>query len=200
MRTPRLFRGVFVLALILPLLLVACGGSDEPTDVPSSGQATAAPTTEGAEPSPTPRATAVPPLAQTSPETDREALVALYNATGGPNWNSNDNWLSDLPVSEWFGVDTGYSGRVTKLNLEENQLRGEIPGVRDTADHNQLSLGNLANLSEIPLLLLRLTNQPVERGDTTGVGQPRQPGIAATRLEPVERMRAKQFVGRVEYG
>ena len=31
MRTPRLFLGVFALALILPLLLLACGGSDEPT-------------------------------------------------------------------------------------------------------------------------------------------------------------------------
>ncbi len=55
---------------------------------------------EGAEPSPTPRATA----AQTSPETDREALVALYNATSGPNWDGNDNWLSDVPISEWEGV------------------------------------------------------------------------------------------------
>ena len=116
MRTPRLFLGVIALALLLPLLLLACGGSDEPTggrsseratDEPvgraSSGQTTAAPTTESAEPSPTPRATAAPtkqrvlttstprptarpPLVQTTPETDREALVALYNAnaTGAP--------------------------------------------------------------------------------------------------------------------
>ena len=122
MRTPRHFLGFFTFALILPMLLLACSGSDEPTSVPS----TAAPTTERAEPSPTPvatvaptptsaaeptkegagssptpmatvaptptstaeptlAATAVPPQPQTSPETDREALVALYNATDGPN-------------------------------------------------------------------------------------------------------------------
>ena len=63
MRTSRLLLAVLALSLILPLLLAACGGSDE--------------------------------LAQTSPETDREALVALYNATGGPNWERNDNWLSE---------------------------------------------------------------------------------------------------------
>ena len=132
MRTPRLFLGVFALALILPLLLLACGGSDEPADGPSSelatnepesrassGQTTAAPTTASAEPSPTPRATAVPtpratavatPAAtaapttvQTSSETDREALIVLYNATGGPNWNRKDNWLSDVPINEWEG-------------------------------------------------------------------------------------------------
>ena len=56
-------------------------------------------------------------MAQTSPETDREALVALYNATSGPNWNINDNWLSDVPVSEWFGVTTDDNGLVTELDL-----------------------------------------------------------------------------------
>ena len=57
---------------------------------------------EGAEPSPTPRATTGPSMAQTSPETDREALVALYNATGGPNWDSSGNWLRDVPIGEWL--------------------------------------------------------------------------------------------------
>ena len=84
-----------------------------------------------------PRATAGSPVAQTSPETDREALVALYNATGGPNWNINDNWLSDVPVSEWFGVTTDDNGRVTELDLWGNWLIGEIPP----------ELGNLANLT-----------------------------------------------------
>ena len=43
MTKPKLFLGLFALALILPLLLLACGGSDEPTDRPSSERATAAP-------------------------------------------------------------------------------------------------------------------------------------------------------------
>ena len=37
MRTPRPFLGIFALALLLPLLLLACGGSDEPTDGTSQG-------------------------------------------------------------------------------------------------------------------------------------------------------------------
>ena len=37
MTTPRLFLGIFALALLLPLLLLACGGSDEPTDGTSQG-------------------------------------------------------------------------------------------------------------------------------------------------------------------
>ena len=39
--------------------------------------------------------------AQDSVESDRAALVALYNATGGANWTDNTNWLSDEPLSEW---------------------------------------------------------------------------------------------------
>ena len=41
MRTPRLFLAVFAFALILPLLLLACGGSDELADGPSSEPTTA---------------------------------------------------------------------------------------------------------------------------------------------------------------
>ena len=35
---------------------------------------------------------------------DRAALVALYNATDGPNWVDNTNWLTDAPLGEWYGV------------------------------------------------------------------------------------------------
>ena len=42
--------------------------------------------------------------AQDSVESDRAVLVALYNATDGPNWTDNTNWLSNEPLSEWHGV------------------------------------------------------------------------------------------------
>ena len=117
MRKPRLYLGVFALALLLPLLVLACGGSDEPEGRTSSGQFTAKPTRQKVSPLSTPQPTAVPPMAPTSPETDREALVALYNATDGPNWRRNDNWLSDVPISQWEGVATDNNGRVTERSL-----------------------------------------------------------------------------------
>ena len=40
------------------------------------------------------------PAASGSVKTDREALVALYNATDGENWYRSDNWLSDAPLGE----------------------------------------------------------------------------------------------------
>ena len=63
----------------------------------------------------------------------RAALIDLYNATDGDNWKSNDNWCSDLPLSEWYGVvtyDEGYrdgSEMIYSLNLKNNNLSGSIP-------------------------------------------------------------------------
>ena len=54
--------------------------------------------------------------------TDRAALVALYNTTGGANWTNNTNWLTNEALSEWHGVTTNSDGRVTELNLSRNQL------------------------------------------------------------------------------
>ncbi len=59
-------------------------------------------------------------------ETQRKALVALYNSTAGENWINNDNWCTDAHISEWFGVTYEY-GRVTEIDLISNNLVGPIP-------------------------------------------------------------------------
>ena len=73
--------------------------------------------------------------------TDRPALVALYNATNGPNWANNTNWLTDAPLGAWHGVSTDARGRVTALRLYENGLSGSIPS----------EMGNLTSLEELSL-------------------------------------------------
>lgn len=68
-------------------------------------------------------------------EKEREALIAFYKATGGDNWTHNDNWCSDKPVSEWYGINvydisTGEpfnSRRVKSIHLPINNLVGELP-------------------------------------------------------------------------
>ena len=68
---------------------------------------------------------------ESSPSTDRAALVALYNATDGPNWSRKKNWLSDKPIGEWHGVTTDANGRVISLTLSADNktwsLRGKLP-------------------------------------------------------------------------
>ena len=82
-----------------------------------------------------------PVASESDASTDKAALVALYNATGGPNWGNNRNWLSDRPIGEWSRVSTDGDGRVTGLSLDGNQLSGSIPS----------ELGNLANLERLSL-------------------------------------------------
>ena len=86
---------------------------------------------------------------------DKEALIALYNATDGDNWVNNENWLSDEPLSTWHGV-TVSDGRVTGLDFEGNQLIGTIPA----------ELGNLSSLRKLNLDNNQLTGSiPDELGD-----------------------------------
>lgn len=73
---------------------------------------------------------------------DREALIAFYNALDGDNWTNNTNWCSDKPLSEWFGVSVNSMGRVEGINLYGNRLKGEFPPELTAMDQLQyLSLG-----------------------------------------------------------
>ena len=65
--------------------------------------------------------------AQGNAASDRAALEALYDATGGPGWTDSTNWKTSAPIGEWFGVTTAAAGRVTGLNLRGNDLTGSIP-------------------------------------------------------------------------
>ncbi|MDE0232805.1 MAG: Ig-like domain-containing protein [bacterium] len=91
--------------------------------------------------------------------TDRNALVALYNATDGPNWVDNTNWLSDAPLGEWYGVETDASGRVVRLSLPDNRLVGIIPAdVGRLAKLTHLSFWENQLWGTIPAELGRLAN------------------------------------------
>ena len=46
---------------------------------------------------------------------DRDALIALYNATNGPNWTNK--WDMNSEMSTWYGVTLNSTGRVERLNL-----------------------------------------------------------------------------------
>lgn len=66
-------------------------------------------------------------------DNEREALIEFYKATNGDEWTRNDNWCSDKPVGEWYGVEIHsdeYNGEVIsfvgKLSLGNNNLNGEI--------------------------------------------------------------------------
>ena len=90
------------------------------------------------------------------PDQDREALAALFEATNGPGWLNNENWLSDQPVGNWSGVRTDGGGRVVLVELPKNRLTGILPP----------ELGNLSSLKGLDLSDNRLSGEiPGELGN-----------------------------------
>lgn len=103
-------------------------------------------------------------IKQSYTDLTREALIALYKATDGDNWTNNENWCSDKPITEWYGI---YIRRQNELNiaLGFNNLRGHIPNeICNLTNLNTLDLqGNvisgkipedIGNLKQIKILCL----------------------------------------------
>ncbi len=82
---------------------------------------------------------------------ERAALVALYEATDGPNWANSDNWLTDAPLGDWYGVRTDGSGRVVSLELEGHRdpEHGWIP--QGLSGPIPTELAHLARLRQLRL-------------------------------------------------
>ena len=93
------------------------------------------------------------------PQTDREALEVLYDATGGASWTESTNWKTAAPLAEWYGVTTDASDRVTGLELDHNGLSGPLPdGLGNLANLEWLNLGHNGLTGPIPSSLGRLSN------------------------------------------
>ena len=77
-----------------------------------------------------------------------------------------DNWGSDKPLGEWYGVTTDGNGDVIRLELHENNLSGTLPAeIGDLVKLTYLFLGynygisgsipaEIGNLKELEILNL----------------------------------------------
>ncbi|MEQ9656946.1 hypothetical protein, partial [Fulvivirga sp.] len=93
----------------------------------------------------------------TTLESDSLALVDFYNKTNGPGWSDNTNWLTG-DVSTWTGVSVNL-GRVTEINLESNNLAGNIPAsIGNLSELNYLFLNNNQLSGNTPTSLWNLSN------------------------------------------
>ncbi|MFR7809850.1 MAG: leucine-rich repeat domain-containing protein [Butyricimonas faecihominis] len=59
---------------------------------------------------------------------ERAALKELYWVLGGEDWRAKENWLSDRPVEEWYGVKRNYDNGKLSIYLGANGLKGVLPG------------------------------------------------------------------------
>ncbi len=118
------------------------------------------------------------------PVSECNALLALYNATGGANWYYHTGWLESGNPATWYGV-TVSGGHVTKINLNWNNLVGGLPSELGNLPQLQFlsltgnyqmggsipaSLGNLTNLVGLDLQIDQLTGSiPASLGNLTNL-------------------------------
>ena len=102
----------------------------------------------------------------------RELLTTFYKATDGDNWRCNDNWLTDKPLSQWYGLcreDIVSAGCMETFSLVGNNLQGEIP--KEYAKILDLMSDSLIQYPQIGLNNLygripdEVANHPLWQGD-----------------------------------
>ena len=111
-----------------------------------------------------------PPVDSSTPTvtmSERAALGAFYDATGGPGWDISTNWKTAAPLDEWHGVETDADGRIIEMDINENGLRGTIPPeLGKLTQLLNLSLGGNDLSGAIPAELGKLPNlQVLSLGD-----------------------------------
>ncbi|SFT11914.1 Por secretion system C-terminal sorting domain-containing protein [Zhouia amylolytica] len=91
-------------------------------------------------------------------ENDINALIAFYNATGGPDWTTK--WdITNKDLSKWYGVYFDENNRVSKIYLTNNNLNGTIPAeISDLSNLQELTLRGNQLAGAIPSTVSSLSN------------------------------------------
>ena len=80
------------------------------------------------------------------PQSECEALVALYNSSNGDGWQNNTGWMTNNTPCSWYGI-TCESGHVSDLRLPNNRMQGSLPA----------AMGSLTYLKKLHLHFNQLT-------------------------------------------
>lgn len=84
--------------------------------------------------------------AQCDRKSDSLELVKFYNATDGPNWSKQTNWLqSGKGINSWYGIKLNADGCVSSIELSNNNIKFDLINL------------NLPSLSQLDLRLNNLT-------------------------------------------
>ena len=87
---------------------------------------------------------------------ERAVLEEWYRLDGN-NWEDSENWCSDLPLNEWYGVNTNENGKITDLYLDNNNLCLVPSELSQLTKLFELVLSS-NNLCLVPPELSQLTN------------------------------------------
>jgi hypothetical protein len=98
------------------------------------------------------------------PQSECEALVALWFATNpffpdsNPSWRNRNGWLETNTPCQWYGISCA-DGHISGININDNGLIGTIPP----------EISNLSNLSQLSFWDNQLTSLPAEIGNLSNL-------------------------------
>lgn len=104
----------------------------------------------------------------TNDETPTSILLELYAATLGNGWKNSSGWGDSSDVCTFFGVICDGAGRINKIDLMDNGLKGSVPSsIFKLSELNELALSHnmitikfngIANATALTALKLDGTN------------------------------------------
>lgn len=120
----------------------------------------------------------------TNTGSEASILSDFFAATHGTGWKQNNGWDDSADICSFFGVECDEGGRVSKIDLTDNGLKGSVPSsifkipqlTELTLSNNAISIAfdNIADASGLAVLRLDGIDLPT----ITGLG-------AAARLSSV---------------
>lgn len=121
----------------------------------------------------------------------REALIDLYDSTDGDRWTRNDNWCSDLPLSEWYGITTNKEAGISeddgvfRIALSNNNLTGTLPSSIGSLSGGRIGISLSSNhiSGTLPKEAFRLAALDLGNNEIDAIEAPDDPsGIMATHI------------------
>ena len=100
---------------------------------------------------------------------ERPSLEAMYKKLNGQNWTNNAGWMDDaIDHCQWYGITCDGDGRVTNIDLRDNNLAGQFPvysrnefnwraQLESHWEYTKYGLANLWNLKTLDLSNNKLT-------------------------------------------
>ncbi len=119
------------------------------------------------------------------PQTERDALISLFNSTNGPNWKDNTGWGGAAGTEcTWFGVSCDSAqAHVSDVIVPDNGLTGTIPlQISGLSELRVLYLYNNDVGGAVPASigsLTRLVGLALEGNELTGALPPEMGNLAS---------------------
>ncbi len=107
------------------------------------------------------------------PGDEKDALIAIYDATGGDAWTNKTGWKTASDPCTWHGITCDAAKtHITKINLTANNLVGTLPAaIGDLPELDDVRFTNNKISGSIPAEignLKKLANLYIDRNALTG--------------------------------